>query len=82
MKKKLGIEHPDTAATYNNIADVYLKERLYDEAIKYYKKAFCIREKKLGIKHPDTVSTKNKIAIAYLQKGDGKKYLEYTTKCT
>ena len=41
----LGAEHPDTAATYNNMANVYDSQGHNDKALEYYGKALAITEK-------------------------------------
>jgi tetratricopeptide (TPR) repeat protein len=43
-EKVLGKEHPDTATTYNNIANVYYSQGKYEEALEWYNKALTIRE--------------------------------------
>ncbi|MCL1937955.1 MAG: tetratricopeptide repeat protein [Candidatus Azobacteroides sp.] len=79
-EKVLGIEHPDTATTYNNIAEVYYAQGDYDQALEYHTKALNIREKVLGKEHPDTATTYNNIAEVYYAQGDYDQALEYYTK--
>ncbi len=52
--KKLGLEHPSVATTYNNLGATYYKKRDYDKAIEYYQKALKIARKRLGANHPHT----------------------------
>ena len=54
--KSLGPDHPDTAATLNNLAELYRAQRKYDEAEPLYQRALAIREKALGQDHPDTAT--------------------------
>ncbi|KIM09585.1 MAG: hypothetical protein KU38_08500, partial [Sulfurovum sp. FS08-3] len=61
----LGIKHPDTATSYNNIGEVYKSKGEYDKALEFYQKALAIREEVLGIKHPDTATSYNNIAHLY-----------------
>jgi tetratricopeptide (TPR) repeat protein len=68
-ERVLGKDHPSTAATYNNIANVYNSQGLYGEALEEYKKALDIKERKLGKDHPDTAVTYNNIAKVYDSQG-------------
>lgn len=60
-EKLLGAEHPDTAATYNNIAGVYDSQGDYHKALEWYQKALTIYELKLGSEHPYTQIVKKNI---------------------
>jgi len=53
----LGAEHPDTAASYNNLAQLYRLLGEYKQAEPLYQCALAIREHVLGAKHPDTAFT-------------------------
>jgi len=70
----------DAASLYNNIANVYSDQGIYEKALNYYEKALSIREKVLGTEHPDTASTYNNIANVYTNQSDYKKALEYYGK--
>lgn len=58
-KEILSDENPETAKSYNSLADVYKSNGEDGKALKYYKKALKIRKEKLGNDHPDTISTEN-----------------------
>jgi len=47
-EKALGAEHPDVAATLNNLAGVYDAQGRYDDAESLYERALAIRERVLG----------------------------------
>ncbi len=79
-EKVLGVEHPDIATTYNNIAGVYDSQGDYPKALEWYNKALEIREKVLGAEHPDTAITYNNIAFVYSRQGDYPKALEWYNK--
>ena len=79
-KKVLGTNHPDTTATYNNLAGLYELKGKYEKALEYYLKALEIREKVLGTEHPDTATTYNNLARHYWSKGKYEKALEYYLK--
>ena len=73
----LGSEHPDTAATYDNMAVVYCDQGDYEKALEYHGKALPIRERVLGSEHPSTAMTYNNMANVYYDQGDYEKALEY-----
>jgi tetratricopeptide (TPR) repeat protein len=79
-ERLLGIEHPDTAETYNNIAIVYETKRDYVEALMWYAKALAINEKVLGAEHPSTATIYNNIAEVYYNQGDYAKALMWYEK--
>ena len=79
-EKVLGIEHPSTATTCNNIASVYDKQGEYAKALEWYGKALAISEKVLGKEHPSTATTYNNIAMVYSYQGDYAKALEWFEK--
>ena len=75
-----GVDHPDTASSYNCIGIVYDDKGDYDRALEYYFKALAIREKVLGKEHPDTTTSYNNIGTVYAEKGDYDGALEYYFK--
>ena len=50
----LGPEHPDTALSLNNLAELYHTQGKYAEAEPLSKRALVIYEQALGPEHPDT----------------------------
>jgi len=56
-EKALGVDHPDTLATVNNMAVVFRRQGQYEKALGLYERALAGREKALGIDHPDTQDT-------------------------
>jgi len=79
-EKVLGKEHPNTAATYNNIALVYDSQGEYVKALEWYETALVIREKMLGNEHPDTAATYSNIANVYDHLGNFANALEWHEK--
>jgi len=70
IKEKIyGTDHPNTAATYNNIANVYNLQGKYDEALHWYEKSIEINEKFHGTDHPNTATTYNNIGQVYYSQG-------------
>jgi tetratricopeptide (TPR) repeat protein len=60
-----GENHPDTAASYNNLAGLYDLQGRYAEAEPLYIKAKDIREKMFGETHPYTATIYNNLAGLY-----------------
>ena len=75
-----GVDHPDTAMSYNNIGVVYDDKGDYDGALEYHFKALAIEEITLGLDHPDTATSYNNIGGVYGDQGDYAKALEYYRK--
>ena len=60
--KVLGSEHPDTASSLSDLADLYWSERNFGKAYEFCTRALAIREKVLGLDHPDTLTSRNDLA--------------------
>ena len=73
----LGKEHPSTAATYNNMANVYYSQGDYPKSLEFYEKALKIAEKVLGKEHPKTNITFNNLAITYEKSGNPQPFEEW-----
>ena len=69
MEKHLGLNHPSTATSLNNLAGMYESQGRYGEAEPLYLRALAIREKVLGPDHPSTASSLNNLALLYLGHG-------------
>lgn len=48
----LGEKHPDTASSYNNLAEVYTRQEEYKKALDYFFKAYKILVLNCGLNHP------------------------------
>ena len=72
----LGENHPDYAATLNDIAYCHSCLGNYGKALEYYQKAAQIRRSALGENHPDYATTLNDIGGCYSRLGDYSKALE------
>ena len=55
-EQALGPNHPDTASSLNNLANLYWRQGKYEEAEPLYQRALAIREQALGPNHPDTAT--------------------------
>jgi tetratricopeptide (TPR) repeat protein len=61
-RQLLGEEHPDVAASLNNLALLYKSQGRYSEAEPLYIQALDICERRLGANHPNTVTTRDNLA--------------------
>jgi serine/threonine protein kinase len=66
---KLGIDHPDTLNSCNNLAAAYLDAGRTAEAIGVNKKTLELRTARLGSAHPDTLESRNNLANALQAQG-------------
>lgn len=53
-EQRLGLGHPDTANSLNNLAGLYRLQGKYERAEPLYRQALVITEQQLGTKHPRT----------------------------
>ena len=79
-KEKLGLDHLDTASSYNNLATYYNSLGDYNQALGFHQKALAIREKTLGSENPDTATSYSGLARTYLNQGHYKKALSLFQK--
>jgi len=68
-KKAKGPDHPDVAATLNNLAGLYESQGKYEEAAPLYQRALKIYEMVLGPDHPFVATTLNNLALLYGSQG-------------
>ena len=62
-EQQLGTDHPDTATSLGNLAELYSTQGKYAEAEPLLKRALAIWEQQLGIDHPNTATTRNNYAL-------------------
>ncbi len=63
-RNTLGLDHPDTTRSINNLAVLYAAMGAYGEAEGRYHQVLAIRAKSLGPEHPDTLrSFENLVAL-------------------
>ena len=67
--KALGEDHPDTAASYNNLAETLGAQGKYAEAEAMHRRALAISLKALGEDHPDTANSYNNLAATLHDQG-------------
>lgn len=68
-EEALGPNHPDVAASFNNLAFIYQTQERYAEAEPLYKRGLAIIEKALGPEHPSIVSSLGNLADLYRSVG-------------
>ena len=69
-EKALGLEHPDTTTSLNNLAVLLSDEGDLAGARPLHERALAIREKALGPEHPDTATSLNNLANLLQNQGD------------
>jgi CHAT domain-containing protein/Tfp pilus assembly protein PilF len=69
-QKVFGREHPNTATSLNNLAELYGAMGDNAKAEPVYKEALQIRREVLGRRHPDTAASLNNLAALYWTMGD------------
>ncbi len=67
--ERFGEEHPATATSLNNLAELYRSQGRYSEAEPLYLQALDISRSQLGAEHPDTASSLNNLALLYSSQG-------------
>jgi tetratricopeptide (TPR) repeat protein len=69
-EKALGPDHPDTATSLDNLAQLYRAQGKYEQALPLLQRALAIREQQLGPDHPDTATSLDNLAVLYRSQGD------------
>jgi tetratricopeptide (TPR) repeat protein len=69
-EKALGPEHPDTAASLNNLATLLVDQGDLTGSRTLFERALAIREKALGPEHPDTAASLQNLANILSSLGD------------
>jgi putative ubiquitin-RnfH superfamily antitoxin RatB of RatAB toxin-antitoxin module len=62
----LGIKHPDTLDSLNNLAMIYKAVGRLSKALLLYKECYYLTKQVLGPKHPNTVRSLNNLADTYV----------------
>ena len=81
----LGLEHPQTLVSINNLASVYSATGRYSEAEPFYDRVLEARERVLGPPDPDTLNSVTNFGFLYEATGRydeaGHRQLENTGGC-
>ncbi|PFX12588.1 Nephrocystin-3 [Stylophora pistillata] len=75
--KKVGPDHVDVAATYNNLGSLHSDLGETDQAKDYYKRALEIRLKKLGPDHVDVAASYNNLGSLHSDLGETDQAKDY-----
>jgi Tetratricopeptide repeat len=73
LRKQLGVDHPDTLCSMNNLAEVLSQQGNYAEAEAMHQQTLKLKEDVLGKDHPNTLSSMIGLAVGLSQQG---KYAE------
>jgi len=65
-----GPEHPNVAASVNNLASLYCSLGDYAKAEPLYQRSLAIYEKALGPEHPNVALILNNLALLYAERGE------------
>ncbi|KAH8806692.1 hypothetical protein DL96DRAFT_1822279 [Flagelloscypha sp. PMI_526] len=76
MQKELGLEHPDTLASMNNLALAYSNLGQHKDALKLHDQQLALCTRVLGAEHPDTLTSMNNLASIYSNLGQYKDALK------
>jgi tetratricopeptide (TPR) repeat protein len=68
-KRRSVPEHPDVAASLNNLAQLYKAQGRYADAEPLFKRSLAISEKTLGPDHPNVAASLNNLAQLYKAQG-------------
>jgi len=69
MKAKLGVDHPSTLTSMNNLALGYQAAGKLDQALPLYEETLKLSKAKLGADHPDTLNSMHNLAGGYKEAG-------------
>ncbi len=69
QEKAQGGDHPEFAATLNDLANLYSRQGRYEEADPLYLRSLEIQEKAQGGDHPEFATTLNDLANLYCDQG-------------
>jgi len=68
-KTKLGDDHPDTLASMNSLASMYLEQGQWEDAEQLFMQVMEARRTKPGEVHPDTLTSMGTLASTYFKQG-------------
>jgi tetratricopeptide (TPR) repeat protein len=69
LEKALGLEHPGTLTSVNNLGLVLDRQGRYEEAEAMHRRALHDREKMLGPEHPNTLTSVNNLGLVLDSQG-------------
>ncbi|KAJ9663362.1 hypothetical protein H2198_000879 [Neophaeococcomyces mojaviensis] len=69
MEATLGLEHPDTLTSMNDLALVLSNQGKYEQAEEMHGQTLEVQKKVLGHEHPDTLTSMNNLALVLSRQG-------------
>ncbi|WP_031291855.1 tetratricopeptide repeat protein, partial [Leptolyngbya sp. Heron Island J] len=69
VEAQLGPQHPEVAASLNNLAELYRLQGRYEEAEPLYQRSLGILEAQLGPQHPEVATNLNNLGLLYELQG-------------
>ncbi len=63
--KCLGLKHPDTLASMNNLASLYYRTEKFELSESLYAQCYELRRELLGEMHPDTIASLSNLASVH-----------------
>ena len=69
-ERVLGVDHPDTFASRDDLADAYEAADDVGRAISLFEAVLADRQRVLGADHPDTFTSRDNLAHVYMRVGD------------
>jgi pentatricopeptide repeat protein len=70
-KRVLGLEHPDTLISMNDLASTYGKKGRWDEAEELFVQVMETHKRVLGPEHPRTLTSMNNLSVTRKAIGSG-----------
>ena len=80
-ERQLGVKHPKTLASRNNLAAVLQEQERHAEAEQEHRKVLALREKVLGAKHADVFMSSFNLALCLEAQAKHQDCLLYTSRC-
>lgn len=77
----LGVDHPTTLSTMNQLGNIYSSLSKYTKAVSYYKLFSALQIQVLGEKHPASIKTLSSLAALYKMMGKLNESEELYLKC-
>jgi tetratricopeptide (TPR) repeat protein len=69
QEQALGLDHPDTLESRNNLATAYQDAGRAAEAITLHEQTLAARERVRGLLHPETLTSRSNLAVDYAEMG-------------
>jgi tetratricopeptide (TPR) repeat protein len=79
-KRDLGVDHPSTLLSLNNLVVIYQNQGRFKEAEDIQTRLLELNEKVLGAEHPNTLLNMNNLAHNYTQQGQWKEAEDIQTR--